>query len=481
MRLHNTYTKAVEELAPIEPGRIRVYNCGPTVYDSPHVGNFRTFAFGDMLRRYLEYRGFQVAQIMNLTDVGHLTQDHVEAGVDKMEEGLRRLREQGVNVSNPYEVADYFIKEFHEARRALNFRDAHRFPRATDHVPDMIRLIQALLEKGAAYRVGGNVYYDVTKFPAYGRLSGNTLEQIKAGARIEINPEKRHPADFALWKTDPRHLMQFDSPWGRGFPGWHIECSAMSMKYLGEQLDIHTGGEDNIFPHHECEIAQSEAATGKAPFVKHWMHARHLLWDGKKMSKSEGTFFTIEDLLRKGYSGHAIRYALVSTHYRQQVNYTLKSFDDAKAAVARLDELNRRLQGVYGAGVSGSETLQSLCEAAEKKFVAFMDDDLNVSGALGVVHEFARDVNKALDDGSVSSASAGAALKTLVDLCDSVFGFLPPVAGSGPPPDILELGRSRQEARARRDWKESDRLRDEIRAKGWIVEDTKEGPKWKRG
>jgi cysteinyl-tRNA synthetase len=310
---------------------------------------------------------------MNLTDVGHLTQDQVEAGADKMEEGLRRLREKGVNVSDPYQVAEHYIGEFHAARKALNFLDAHHYPRATAHVPEMIEMISALLGKGAAYQVGGNVYYDVAKFPGYGRLSGNTLESIKSGARIEPNPEKRHPADFALWKTDPNHLMQFDSPWGRGFPGWHIECSAMSRKYLGDTFDIHTGGEDNIFPHHECEIAQSEAFTGK-PFVKLWIHARHLLWDEKKMSKSEGTFFTVQDLLDRGYSGEAIRYALVTTHYRQQVNYTMKSFDDAKGSVARLREFHGRV----AASPDGPELL--MVTSAKIKFAEAMDEDLNTSG-----------------------------------------------------------------------------------------------------
>jgi cysteinyl-tRNA synthetase len=463
MRFHNTLSKSLEDFTPIAAGQVRMYNCGPTVYDSPHVGNFRTFAFADTLRRYLEYRGLQVTQIMNLTDVGHLTQDQVEAGADKMEEGLRRLRAKGVNVSDPYQVAEHYIGEFHAARKALNFLDAHEYPRATAHVPEMIAMIAALLERGVAYRVGGNVYYDVSKFPGYGRLSGNTLESIKSGARIEPNPEKRHPADFALWKTDAHHLMQFDAPWGRGFPGWHIECSAMSRKYLGDTFDIHTGGEDNIFPHHECEIAQSEAYSGK-PFVKLWMHARHLLWDEKKMSKSEGTFFTIQDLLDRGYSGGAVRYALVTTHYRQQVNYTMKSFDDARGVVVRLREFHGRIASDAGGPA------HAMVAAAKAKFVEAMDEDLNTSGGMGVIHEFVREANRHFDEGK-PVPGVRAAFEGFM----SVFG-LPLGAAAEAPAEIQALVRSREEARKRRDWKESDRLRDEVQKLGWLVKDTKDGP-----
>jgi len=444
-----------------------MYNCGPTVYDSPHVGNFRTFAFADTLRRYLEYRKLKVTQVMNLTDVGHLTQDQIEAGGDKMEEGLRRLREKGVNVSDPYQVAEHYIAEFHAARKALNFLDAHHYPRATAHVPEMIEMIAKLLEKGIAYRVGGNIYYDVAKFAGYGRLSGNTLEQIKSGARVEPHPEKRHPADFALWKTDPNHLMQFDAPWGRGFPGWHIECSAMSRKYLGDTFDLHTGGEDNIFPHHECEIAQSEAVNEK-PFVKTWMHARHLLWDGKKMSKSEGTFHSIQDLLDRGYAGEEIRYALVTTHYRQQVNYTMKSFDDAKGVVARLREFHGRIAGAP----AGADHM--IVAAGGVKFATAMNDDLNTSAAAGAVHEFVREVNRNLDAGRPVPGAAAAFEGFMF-----VLG-VPLTAAAGPPAEVEGLVRSREEARRRRDFKESDRLRDEIQKRGWVVKDTKDGPQLRK-
>src|SRR3972149_2047156 len=290
LKLYNTYSKKLEEFTPIEDGKVKMYNCGPTVYSHPHIGNFRSFIFADVLHRYLEYSGYKVTQVMNITDVGHLTLDDVEAGEDKLEAAAKREKK------DPYQIAEFYMNEFFELAKLLNLLPAYKYPRATEHIKEQITLAEELIKKSYAYVVGGNVYFDVTKFAKYGKLSGNTLTQLKAGARIEVNTEKRNPMDFALWKNDPKHIMQWDSPWGKGFPGWHLECSAMSMEYLGETIDIHTGGEDNIFPHHESEIAQSESATGKQ-FVRYWLHCRHLLVDGKKMSKSEGNFYSVQDIL----------------------------------------------------------------------------------------------------------------------------------------------------------------------------------------
>ena len=473
LRIYNTYSKKLEDFVPLTPGEARVYNCGPTVYDSPHVGNFRTFAFADTLRRYLEYSGIRVRQVMNITDVGHLTQDDVGAGDDKMEVGLRRLRERGVNVNDPYQVAEYYTREYMEARKALGFREAHVYPRATAHVPEMIEIIKALIAKGAAYEVRGDVYFDVRKFAPYGRLSGNSLESLQQNFRVEKNDDKRDQLDFALWKTDAKHLMQFDSPWGRGFPGWHIECSAMAKKHLGEQIDIHTGGEDNIFPHHESEIAQSETANGR-PFSKYWMHARHLMWEGKKMSKSEGTFFTIGMLIGRGYPGLVIRHALVATHYRMQVNYSLSSFDDAKKNLARMNDFRRRLEAGKAAGKGDAAEVVA---KARKDFAAAMDDDLNTSAALAAVHEFVTETNRALDKGDLSAAGAAAALATLKGF-DSVFVFLE--ADAEAPAEVTALAGQRAAARAAKNFKESDRLRDEIRKLGWIAEDGKSGQTLKK-
>jgi cysteinyl-tRNA synthetase len=468
MKLYNSLTRRLEEFQPAEPGHVRMYNCGPTVYGYQHVGNYRTFAFADVLRRWFEARGWRVTQIMNITDVGHLTRDDFDAGEDKI---VVKAREMGWTA---FQVAEHFMNAFYQDRRTLGFLDPARFTRATEHIPDMIALVQKLLDRGLAYRVGGNVYFDVTAFPGYGRLSGNTLETLKAGARIEVNPEKRHPADFALWKTDEKHLMQWDAPWGRGFPGWHIECSAMSMKYLGETFDLHTGGEDNIFPHHECEIAQSEAATGK-PFARFWLHARHLLWDGQKISKSLGNVVLLKDFLEKGFAPMEVRYALVSTRYRQRVNFSWDLFQESRLALGRLLEFKRRLSDAAARPDAG--TPPDL-EAPQREFAGRMDDDLDVAGALGVVHTFARDGNRAMDQG-LAGAGARKALD-LLERFDRVFGVLGGGAGDGPPDEVVRLARERQEARQRKDFKAADAARDRIRALGWAVEDTRDGVKYRR-
>ena len=468
MRLYNTLTRCLEEFAPAEPGHVRMYNCGPTVYGYPHVGNYRTFAFADTLRRWFEAKGWRVTQVMNITDVGHLTRDDLEAGEDKI---VAKARELGWTA---YQVADHFLNAFLEDHRRLGFLPPTHLPRATQHIPEMIDLIRRLLDRGFAYRVGGNVYFDVTRFPGYGKLSGNTLETLKAGARIEINPEKRHPADFALWKTDPRHLMQWDAPWGRGFPGWHIECSAMAMKYLGETLDLHTGGEDNIFPHHESEIAQSEAATGK-PFARFWLHARHLLWEGQKVSKSLGNVVLLKDLLEKGFSPMEVRYALVSTRYRQRVNFSWELFQEARQALGRLLEFKRRLREAAGRPDGGP---RPDLEIPRREFAERLDDDLDVAGALGVVHTFAREGNRALDRG-LAGAGARAALDLLGHF-DRVFGVLGEEGEERPPAEVLRLAEERQEARRRRDFPAADAAREKIRSLGWAVEDTREGVKFRR-
>ncbi len=478
MKVYNTLARQLEEVVPLEPGVIRMYNCGPTVYNDQHLGNYRTYTFADVLRRYLEYAGFRVVQIINITDVGHLTQDDIDSGEDKI---LKTARERGWTAR---QVADHFMERFFDDRRTLHMLEATKFPRAIEHIPEMVAMIRTLLDKGLAYTVGGNVYYDVSKFAGYGRLSGNTLDKLKHGARVEANPDKRNPGDFALWKTDAAHLMQFDAPWGRGFPGWHIECSAMSIKYLGETFDIHTGGEDHFFPHHECEIAQSEGATGK-PFVRYWMHARHVMWDGKKMSKSLQNVFLIRDALDRGYDAQEIRYGLIS-HYRQPVNFSWKIFDDAKIALGRLREFKRRLEDApaplessAGATLTGpakdDASLDGAIAEAKKRFAESMDDDLNVSGGIAAVMDFARDVNRALDGGA---GGAKRALDALLGF-DRVFAVLG-AADAEAPAEVTELAARRAGARKEKNWKESDRLRDEIKSKGWTVEDTKDGQKLKR-
>lgn len=471
MKVYNTYTKQLEEFKPQEPNKVRMYNCGPTVYSSPHIGNFRSFLFADVLRRYLEFRGFEVLQIMNLTDVGHLTEDDIEAGEDKMEAAARREK------LDPWKIAEKYANEFFAYVDKLNVRKAMKYPRATDHIAEMIDLIQRLIDKGFAYVVNGNVYFDITKFADYGKLSGNPLEKLEAGARIEVNPEKKNPGDFALWKRDPKHLMQWDSPWGRGFPGWHIECSAMSMKYLGETLDIHTGGEDNIFPHHESEIAQSEAANGK-PFVRYWMHARHLLVDGRKMSKSEGNFYTVQQVLDKGYDPMVLRYQLLSSHYRTTLNFTFEGMEASRSAVERLRELKRKLMTALKSGKSGRDgELPKLNKAAVDGFTASMDEDLNMAQGLSHVFEYVRAVNRRMD--RLSADDAQAALETLLKL-DSVIGVLEREELKTLDAEEEGLVKKREEARKTRDWATADKIRAELRNRGVLLEDTKQGTRWRK-
>ncbi len=332
LKVYNTLSRRVEELVPLTPGRVHMYTCGPTVYNFAHVGNFRAYIFEDLLRRYLLYHGYQVCQVMNLTDVDDKT--------------IRGAREKGVSLA---EFTRPYVAAFFEDIERLNIARAEHYPAATDHVPEMIALIQTLLDKGVAYRSDdGSVYFSIAKFPGYGKLAHLDMDGLQAGARVAQDEyQKDNVADFALWKAwDPADGdVAWDAPWGRGRPGWHIECSAMSMKYLGPSFDLHTGGMDNIFPHHEDEIAQSEAATGQ-PFARYWMHCAHLVVEGRKMSKSLGNFYTLRDVLGRGYTGREVRYVMLATHYRQSLNFSFASLDAARAALGRVDEFTARLQAL---------------------------------------------------------------------------------------------------------------------------------------
>ena len=311
LRFYNTLGKEKQDFKPLNPGKVNMYSCGPTVYDYAHIGNLRAYVFTDTIRRLLEHEGYEVKLIMNITDVGHLTADDLaqgDSGEDKVEKRAKAEKK------TPEEIARYYEDSFHRDMEELNILPAQYYPRATAHIPGMIRMIETLIAGGHAYEVNGNVFYDVTSFPDYGKLSGNTLEQLKVGARLEEHPDKKNPWDFALWLKAPKdHLMRWPSPWGSGYPGWHIECSAMSIEYLGDTIDIHTGGEDHIFPHHEAEIAQSEGATGK-PFSRYFLHERHILVDGEKMSKSKGNFYTLAHITERGYSPMDLRLLYLSAH-----------------------------------------------------------------------------------------------------------------------------------------------------------------------
>ncbi len=459
---YNTMARAKEAFAPADGSTVRMYTCGPTVHDYAHIGNFRAYVFEDLLRRFLKSCGWEVVQVMNLTDVDDKT--------------IRKSRAAGVPLR---EFTKTFIDAFFADLDALRIERAEFYPAATDHVPDMIGLIERLLEKGAAYRSeDGSVYFSIERHPAYGRLARVDKSGLRPGARVAQDEyEKESLADFALWKAwdETDGDVVWDSPWGRGRPGWHIECSAMSMRYLGESFDIHTGGQDNIFPHHEDEIAQSEAATGKI-FARFWLHCAHLVVDGRKMSKSLGNFFTLRDLREKGWSGREIRYVLLAAHYRQGLNFSFDSLAAARAALGRLDEFRARLVSTGGSAVPGS--LPGWAQRAPAVFHEALADDLNISAALGVLFDFVHDGNRAMDAGEVAGPSAAAVL-ALLDSWDRVLGVLVPDEASADAA-VVELARLRDEARKARNWAEADRLRGEIAERGWVVQDTAEGGKLKR-
>lgn len=481
IRFYNTLNHEIETFEPLSPPDVYMYNCGPTVYDFAHIGNFRAFIFADVLRRFLELVGYNVKQVMNITDVGHMTEDQVAdgAGMDKMQLAAIRLKEakkQGKaeveNPDDPYQVAEYFTKAFLADARALGLKIAEeypqRMPRATQFVPQMIQMIGTLLERGHAYIANdGAVYYSVESFPEYGRLSGNSLENLRGGAGGRVVEEhqagKRHPADFLLWKPDPKHIMKWPSPWGEGYPGWHIECSTMARAMLGRDvIDIHTGGEDNIFPHHECEIAQSCGATGEKQFARFWMHTRFLMVEGEKMSKSKGNFYTVRDLLGRGIDPAVIRYELLKAHYRGNQNFTFKGLEDSAKAVQRL----RDFAASARAAASGQATAVDLTHPAVKPFAEALADDLNMAAALGGLFRW---LSETTDEPAVKLG--------VIEKVDSVLN----VIGRAEAVDAAARGeieakcRAIDEARAARDFATADRLRQELIDAGYDVKTTREG------
>lgn len=471
LKFYNTFGKEKQEFKPINKGEVLMYNCGPTVYDYSHIGNFRAYVFADTLRRYLEYSGYRVKQVINITDVGHLTEDELESGIDKMEKAAKREGKTALDIANFYTEA--FLKDWN----ILNLEEPIARPKATEYIKEMIELIQVLLEKGFAYEKNGSVYFEVEKFPEYGALSGNSIEKLEAGrsGRVEKNPDKKNQLDFALWVNDPKHIMTWESPWSKGYPGWHIECSVMSSKLLGKTIDIHTGGEDNIFPHHDSEIAQSEAANGKK-FVNYWLHPRHLLVNGEKMSKSKGNFFTVTDLLQKGFSPKAIRYVLFAAQYRTPMNLTLESLKDAETTLSRLFEFMQKLEETKD-GTDNPKTGE-LIETAKNKFKEAMDDDLNTSLALAAIHEFVSEINKAIAEGKLSKKNAGAIRDVMLEF-DKVLG-LNLGEKEVVPVEVKKLAEERENARKEKNFKRSDELRDEIKKRGWEAQDTPEGQKLRK-
>ena len=450
MLVFNSLSRRNEELVPLSDNTIRLYTCGPTVYNFAHIGNFRAYTFEDILRRVIQFNGMKIKQVMNLTDVDDKT--------------IKGANAKGVALTD-------YTKTYKDAFFAdlakLNIQPAEVYPAATDHIPEMIALVQKLMEKGVAYQSEDkSVYFKVREFPGYGKLAHIDFDHQQTGLRCADDEyDKENVGDFALWKAwEPSDgPVGWDSPWGRGRPGWHIECSAMSMKYLGETFDLHTGGIDNLFPHHENEIAQAEAATGKE-FVKTWMHCAHLKVNGEKMSKSAGNFFTLRDLIEKGWSGREIRYVLINAHYRSGLNFAFDALEDARKSLKRIDECVERLEnGVAGQQPANAETISKLL----KDFTDAVNDDLNIPKAMASVFELVRYAN----------ATGDKAALDLFRKFDTVLGviFFGKAAKAEVPADIQSLLDARAEARKAKNWAESDRLRDEIAAKGWLVKDSKDG------
>lgn len=469
LQLYNTLTNKKEEFKPINPGKVGMYTCGPTVYDYIHIGNIRAYTNADILRRYLEYSGFEVRAIKNITDVGHLTEDDVnqgDSGEDKMIK--KSLREN----KTPAEIADFYENYFREVEEEMNILPAQYFPKATAHVPQMIKIIEGLIEKGYAYEKNGNVFFDIEKFKDYGKLSGNTLENLKIGARLEEHPDKKNPWDFALWLKAPKeHLMKWESPWGIGYPGWHIECSAMSTEYLGETVDIHTGGEDNIFPHHEAEIAQTQCYTGKQ-FVKYWVHNRHLMVDGAKMSKSKGNFYILENIKEKGYSAMDLRMLILSSHYRSQMNFTWDAISQAQKNLERISDFIRKLKSIEPEETSKEGIFDNKkLEGYKQKFESAMDDDLNTPLALSVLYELITEINGLLGGKSISAKQIEKTL-SFWEKINRVFGLiLYNGIDENIPEEIKEMAEKREDARIKKDFNKADELRDKLKEKGYEIKD----------
>ncbi len=522
LRLHNTLTGRTEDFRPLEAGEVAFYTCGPTVYDFAHIGNFRSFLAADVLRRWLESPlcarvspggdpeghalgegGYRVRHVMNITDVGHMVDDTAAdgGGDDKMEAARKRLLDQkkagtlpegtdlgAFDPSDPWDIAEFYSQAFIDDALTMGVKvvgeaqdDPTLLPRPTRVIPEMLGMIMTLIERGHAYVASDGVaYFDTQSFPEYGRLSGNTIEAIRSGAGGRVSEStqqvKKHPADFMLWKPDPTHLMRWDPskelgrdvPLAEGYPGWHLECSVMAEQRLGKVIDLHSGGEDNIFPHHECEIAQSCCAHGTDLFARYWFHARFLQVEGAKMSKSKGNFFTIRDLTGKGFDPAAIRLELIKTHYRSNANFTEQGLKDSGRIVERWRRFVEQGEASDDAGTRN--------DAVAQKFADAMDDDVNVAGAIGAINSWINGVE--------SPSQADAALMRVFDGVLGVLGL----EGAGPAPDadsdadayINDLVRRRQEARASKDWGEADKIRDELNELNIEVTDTPEGPKWAR-
>ncbi len=484
--IYNDLTRQKEAFVPLHEGRVGMYVCGPTVYDHAHLGHAKSYVSFDVVLRYLRYLGYHVRYVQNITDVGHLT-DNADAGEDKI------LRKAALLRLEPMEIAEMYTRSYFEDMDALRVTRPDISPRASGHIPEQIELCKVLLERGHAYEVNGSVYFSVETFPDYGKLSGRRIEELQEAVRIEPNPDKRHPADFALWKrAEPGHILRWPSPWGWGFPGWHLECSAMSMKYLGETLDIHGGGLDNIFPHHESEIAQSEAATGK-PFVRYWMHNNMVTVDGARMGKSMGNYITIKEALRgehprlsRAYSPLAIRLFVLSSHYRSPLDFSDAGLQAAERGLGRLHEAVRRVRSRLPTAPEGpaAPEVEEQLAAYKSRFLSAMDDDFNTPVAISVLFDVVRESNARVEAGEVSRGTLLAYDAFYRELGNTVLGLIPDELGreemAGLTEDLLRLLiELRAEYRAQKDWARADAIRARLAQFGVILEDGPEGTRWR--
>ena len=466
MKIFNTLTREKEELIPLIEGEYKIYACGPTVYNFIHIGNARPLCVFDVMRRYLEYRGNKVNFVQNFTDID-----------DKI---IRRANEEGVTFKD---ISEKYIEEFWTDAKGMNVREATTHPKATENIGEIIDIVSTLIEKGYAYEVNGDVYFSTKKFEEYGKLSHQPLEDLEAGARINVGEVKREPMDFALWKSAKPGEPYWESPWGQGRPGWHIECSAMVRRYLGETIDIHCGGQDLVFPHHENEVAQSECCNGK-PFARYWMHNGFITVDKVKMSKSLGNFFTVRDVAEQ-YGYEPIRYLMISCQYRSPINYSFDAIAQCKASLERLYTCRNNLDfalknAVEEAGEKDAEII-ALIDGKKDKFIEAMEDDLNTGEALGAVFELVRDINTHVNEGVQSKALVEYAAKIFDELMD-VLGLLynRKAEDKSLDDEIEALIAARNDARKNKNWAEADRIRDELKAQGIVLEDTPQGIKWHR-
>jgi cysteinyl-tRNA synthetase len=462
LHLHNTLTRSKEAFHPLKAGSVGLYTCGPTVYDYAHIGNFRTFAFQDLLKRYLQYSGYTVRHVMNITDVD-----------DRI---IQNARERGVGI---HEYTRHYAQAFFEDLNTLGIQKAEVFCYATDHIPEMVALIRRLEEKGMAYRQEESVYFNVSQFASYGRLAHIDFAGIKPGARVDTDKYLKEDArDFALWKA-PREGEDFwETEIGPGRPGWHIECSAMALKYLGETFDIHSGGVDLVFPHHENEIAQSEGATG-VTFCRYWVHGEHLLVNNETMSKSKGNFYTLRDLVSQGFDPAAIRYLLVSVHYRKTFNFSFEGIQQSATALRRIHDLIDRLAEVSAPAAESSSLVSEALDKARQGFENAMDDDLNASEALAAIFDMVREINSLLDQGRVGAEQARA-VEAFLHQTDSVFGTFFMRSELILEEEVERLIAERRQARLDRQFRRADEIREQLAQRGIVLEDTREGTRWKR-